>query len=366
MASVPGLAETRKQVTFELEPELRPIADRALAMLELAAKKAVAHDASPKKYPMPAGKNELEHILYQRLRQRPVATRKRSAAQVMPTLRPGPSAALAGLGTSTVDLTSTRPVAAQVGTPAPKAGFKPEAILASVGQVMAAVPTRAIITPYTGVELRIHKVVCRSETNEWGSDEFDLAGISIDATGDTRPIPRFRVSSDFDSGEQVKYSPQPKLFARFPFASDNTITVNGKTKTVGWPRTYHVTFLPAEIDNGGFPEFANKLYQKARDQVTKWVAEAVAAYTGGAAGAIIGVAVGKIVGYAMDRLFDLLVRWWEDDMFIPLTSTAKLTGASADFKGKVGGTATTSPRMLWWKQHGGHYEVHYDWRLYRA
>ena len=217
--------------------------------------------------------------------------------------------------------------------------------------------------PYTGVELRIHKVVCREETNEWGSDEFELSGVSIDATGDTRQLSRFRVSSDFDSGEKVTYSP-PKIFATFPFSADNRITLNGKTKTVGWPRNYYVTFLPAEIDNGGFPTFAAELYKKAKEMVTKYVAQAVGAYFGGAVGAAIGLAVGKIVGWVMDKLFDLLVRWWEDDIFIPLTSTVEGARRERRLQGQGRRAAITSPRMLWWKQHGGHYEVHYDWHLY--
>ncbi len=363
-AADPGVAETRKQVKFELEPELRPIAERALAVLELAAKKAIAHDAAPKEYPMPAGTGHLEQLMYARLKQRPADRRKKSAAQVMPTLRSG-AAAVPGLGPkATINLGTAKPVVDQVG-PQPKKEFDPDRLLGPAGNGEAALASapKTVIVPYTGVELRIHKVVCREETNEWGSDEFELSGVSIDATGDTRQLSRFRVSSDFDSGEKVTYSP-PKIFATFPFSSDNSILVNGKTKTVGWPRNHYVTFLPAEIDQGGFPDFATELYKKAKDMVTKYVAQAVGAYFGGALGAAIGAVVGKIVGWVMDKLFDLLVRWWEDDIFIPLTSTAKVLGASVDFKGKAGGTAITSPRMLWWKQHGGHYEVHYDWHLY--
>jgi hypothetical protein len=121
--------------------------------------------------------------------------------------------------------------------------------------------------------------------------------------------------------------------------------------------------MPAEIDNGGFPDFATQMYEKAKVLVTAYVAKAVGAWFGGALGAVIGAAVGKIVGWVMDKLFDLLVRWWEDDMFTPYTSTAKVLGLTADFKGKVGGTAVTSPRRLVWKQHGAEYEFHYEWVL---
>ena len=219
----PGLAETRKQVKIELEPELRPIAERALAVLELAAKKAIAHDAAPKEYPMPAGTGHLEQLMYARLEQRPADRRKSSAAQVMPTLRSG-AAAVPGLGPkATIDLahrrsrSSTRSARSRRWRSTPTASWAPPA----TARPRSRPPPKTVIVPYTGVELRIHKVVCREETNEWGSDEFELSGVSIDATGDTRQLSRFRVSSDFDSGEKVTYSP-PKIFASFPFSSDNT------------------------------------------------------------------------------------------------------------------------------------------------
>ncbi len=362
-----NLSEMRKQAKIELEPELRPIAERALAVFELAAKKAIAHEAAPKLYPLPAGSGHPEQIMYARLRQRPNDKRARAAKQVMPTLSGGVTPAIPGLGAGRgIDLRNPAPIADQVDQLAPTLALKPEALLAGWVDGPAGAPkAAAAVAPFTKVELRLHKVVCVSESDEWGSDELDLAGLSIDATGDTRKLARFRVHSDFDTGEKVVYNP-PKVFASFPFAPDNTITINGKTKTTGWPRSYYVTFMPAEIDNGGFPDFASALYEKAKVIVTAYIAKAVGAYFGGAVGAVIGAAVGKLVGWVMDKLFDVLVSWWEDDMFVPLTSTAKVLGPTVDFKGKVGGSAVTSQRMLWWKQHGAHLEFHYEWGLKRA
>ena len=78
-------------------------------------------------------------------------------------------------------------------------------------------------------------MVCVDETRELGSDEIDLAGVSIDATGDPRKLSRFTVHSDMDSGDKVVYNP-PRVFARFPFAADTQIKVDGKLQPVGWPR----------------------------------------------------------------------------------------------------------------------------------
>jgi hypothetical protein len=355
-----GLEETRKQAEIKLEPELRPIAEHTLAVFELAAKKAIAHHAAPKQYPLPAGSGHPEQLMYARLKQRPADKSAHAAKLVMPSLSGGLVPAVGGR--PAIDLRRPEPVAQQLDRLAPPASINPEALLAGTVDGAAAAPkAAAAVAPYTRVELRLRKVVCVEESNEWGSDELDLAGLSIDATGDTRKLTRFRVHSDFDSGE-VDYNP-PKTLASFPFAADNTIKIDGKTKSVGYPRSYFVTFMPAEIDNGGFPDFATQMYEKAKVLVTAYIAKAVGAYFGGALGAVIGAAVGKIVGWVMDKLFGLLVTWWEDDMFIPLTSTAKVLGLTADFKGKVGGTAVTSPRRLVWKQHGAEYEFHYEWVL---
>ena len=79
-------------------------------------------------------------------------------------------------------------------------------------------------------------------------------------------------------------------------------------------------------------------------------------------GELLPVPVEDIV----DSVFGLLVRGWEDDMFTPLTSKVKVHSPTADLNGKVGGPAVTSQRMFWWKQHGGHYEIHFEWALRRV
>src|ERR1044071_6528267 len=83
-AAAPILDETSKQGAIKLEPELRPIAEQALAAFQLAATKAVAHDAAPAEYPLPAGSDHLEQIMHSRLSQRPATKRKRAQTQVLP------------------------------------------------------------------------------------------------------------------------------------------------------------------------------------------------------------------------------------------------------------------------------------------
>ncbi len=357
MAVIQG-ADAHQEQTIELEPELRGIAQQALAALELASQKALAHEASPKHYPMPKGSGHLEQLMHARLRQRPAATRRRAVAEILPRLQSGgsnfaPSLA-PGLGPAAgVDLRSTTPVADQLQRKVPIAPFKPQ-------DDTTAAATRA--TPFTALELRLTKVVCVDETRELGSDEIDLAGVSIDATGDPRKLPRFTVHSDMDSGDKVIYNP-PRVFARFPFAADTQIKIDGKIKPVGWPRSHQVTFLLCEVDNGGFPDFVTAVYEKLRTLVAAWVAKAVGAWIGGPIGAAVGAAIGKIAGWVMDKGFAYLVRIWEDDAFTPVTSTIELDGPDRDLNGKRGGTAVTSARRWTWKQHGGHYQLYLDWHL---
>ena len=357
MAVIQG-ADAPQEQTIKLEPELRGIAEQALAALELASQKALAHEASPKQYPMPKGSGHLEQLMHARLRQRPAATRRAAVAQILPRLQSGGSnfapSLTPGLGPAAgVDLRSTTPVADQLERKVPVASFKPQ-------DDTAVAASKAAL--FTALELRLTKVVCVDETNELGSDEIDLAGVSIDATGDPRKLPRFTVHSDMDSGDKVIYNP-PRVFARFPFAADTQIRIDGKIKPVGWPRSHQVTFLLCEVDNGGFPDFVTAVYEKLRTLVAAWVAKAVGAWIGGPIGAAVGAAIGKIAGWVMDKGFAYLVRIWEDDAFTPVTSTIELDGPDRELNGKRGGTVVTSARRWTWKQHGGHYQLYLDWHL---
>jgi hypothetical protein len=63
------------------------------------------------------------------------------------------------------------------------------------------------------------------------------------------------VSDSFDTGDVVAYAP-PRTFAAFNFAADDmVIDKDGKLQPLGWPRRYYATFLLAETDNGGFPDW---------------------------------------------------------------------------------------------------------------
>jgi hypothetical protein len=233
--------------------------------------------------------------------------------------------------------------------------------------------------PYSAVALRLHRMFCIEETDGPGSDEIQLAGIATAPNGSTRKISPITVSNDFDSGEFREFGLEfnlgkvpplvdhgPTTFARFKYADDIVQVPNKGPAMVGWPRTYTVTFLLSEIDNGGFPAFIQEIYERVKGEATKAIAAAVGALVGGVAGSVIpgignlaGAAVGALVGYIIGELWELFIQWWEDDVFVPITVA---TTRIHQFHRYVNNTSDDSAnKTVWWKGHGGHYKLEFDW-----
>ena len=89
------------------------------------------------------------------------------------------------------------------------------------------------------------------------------------------------MSHDFDSGEFIEFGLEldmstlklidhgPTVFATFDYDDDVVHVPNKGNKIVGWPRTYTVTFLLAEIDNGGFPNFVQQIFERLKDKAAQ-------------------------------------------------------------------------------------------------
>lgn len=215
----------------------------------------------------------------------------------------------------------------------------------------------ADVMPFKKLRLRIHKVKCLDETNpEWpGGDEINLGGVACSLNnGAATKIPAYRVSSDFDDGEQVTYNP-PREFHTFNLQD-----------IPGWPKHFTMTFALAEVDSGGFNDFLRDLLKQIRDKVISYIKGKAAALTGAALGAYIGLAagivgsiVGLVVGWLLGELFDWLIGLFNDDIFP--TWSAALALPSVWHKW---GAYTDSPQYSFWtRAHGGKYEVHFDWML---
>lgn len=156
------------------------------------------------------------------------------------------------------------------------------------------------------LDLDLMSVRCIDETNgpfgsEAGQDEIDMSGLTIDATAATGKITPFRVG-DFDDGTVKTYSPAKRL-----------VTYSGGGTT--YPRHFFTTLLLFEHDRGDLNETMTKILQRFADEVAAKVAAAVGTELGPAAGALIGWLTGWLAG----RLVGLIVSWWEDDPFKPVT-----------------------------------------------
>lgn len=348
------MADVIDAVVRELpEPALRKVLERTVREFELAAEKVAAHDAAPTSFPMPDDAGSIERILATRYRALPAAKRTAAASKAAKLLKaPGRAGAL---GLAGVELGKPTPIEKQV-----QALPRPAGLTVTKAQLLALAPAAATAaaappaiaataTKMTKVELRIHKVRAVDETGtgfEFGDDEIDLSGTTVDESGDTHKVKPFRVGS-FDDGDQKVFSP-PRRFTFFNL-----------TEGTAFPKSYFVTLVLAEIDQGGLPDFITKLLSKVKERV---IAALTAALGGliGASGGPVGIAIGIAVGWAVGKVWELFGRIWGDDVFPPVT----IRNTVSSLTGRWPGGRTDSPeRTVDFRGHGGHYTLTYDWRL---
>jgi hypothetical protein len=411
------------------DPVLRAIGDNLVMEMRATALKALVHDADPAAFPLDADAR-LEQLFRSRFAAKPPDARQRATQRALAVANdPG---RLQELGLGEVNLHDARAIVVQLGAQTPPA-LDPQRLIAAAtdesatpgnGRIGLAddvegpvgtgdgTPLRPIgpdvagpigrrlqelakdkmthdvaadlaadkeptlgsgslagMRIYSGLNLRIRKLRCVDVTGGGGDDQIALGGIAMSANGTTHPIAPFTVSENFDNGMFVDFG--AKTFAAFSYKADNTVTVPGKgTLEVDWPRAYFVTFLLAEVDNGGFPEFVQDLFNEVRQKAVAAVAAAVGAYVGGTAlseipglGTAIGAAVGALVGWVLGELWGAIVEWWEDDEFTPIT--VKMARASVVQRFKDGTADDSKNRLVWWKQHDGEYRLSFDWLVTR-
>jgi hypothetical protein len=351
---------TNSEVGEIADPKLRKLLLRVVREMELSIERVGANHAKPNEFPLPADLNSTEHILAARFKSLPATVKDRAGSKALESLNASPEARLKRFGDlAKVDLKTNTSVGSQVKRlPLPSGlSFTMEELTAGVTNgvtggvsALAVNPVPAPGSKATKLELRLHKVKCVDETGStsFGSDEIDLGGSAVDETGDTHAIAKFRVGSDFDSGEQVTFSP-PRQFTRFAL-----------TEGTKFPKSYFVTMVLAEIDHGGFPDFLSKLLVKVKEKVTTLLKEVVGGVIG-ASGGPIGVAIGIAVGFVVGKIFDLIGRIWGDDVFPPKTVKVSIPSLNARWPG---GKSDSPEGIATFIGHGGKYEVTYDWRMF--
>jgi hypothetical protein len=348
---------TMSEVTELTDPKIRKIALRIAKEAELAIEKVAANHTQAAKFPIASNAESFETTLKTRFETLPQSTKQAASikavarVQTPPVVRTRHFGDLAG-----VDLSSDTSIDEQVKAIALPAPLKFSATeLSAFTKRQDGTPAASVAEaaqPTTNkLELRIHKVKCVDETNgflgsEAGDDEIDLAGSTVDETGDVKKVAAFRVGSNFDDGEQKSYSP-PKRFTTFSLTEGNA-----------FPKSYFVTLVLSEADMGGLPAFMDKLVGLVKEKVKASLIAAGVAI--GSSGGPVGALIGAAVGFIVDRIFALLAQIWNDDIFTPRTLRVNIPSLSARWGGK-----TDSPEgTLTYSGHGGTYQLTYDWRLF--
>lgn len=235
-----------------------------------------------------------------------------------------------------------------------------DALISGLNDSSAAGPEAARLNRQ--LRFRVHEVKCVDETNpEWpGGDEISMGGAAAGDTGVATEIRELFVGGGFDDGDRKTYAP-PLVLQQFDMLAGN------------FPKTYIVTLTLAEKDNGGMSEFIRKLWEAIKGKVTEILnalAAAAGAAIGGKIGGSIGTAIagplGTIIGAVAGAIIGALVAWLvnalKDDIFPPQASSAFFYAPDGTFPGG----SLTSPRdSLHFRDHGGHYQVTYDWQIVR-
>lgn len=205
---------------------------------------------------------------------------------------------------------------------------------------------------YDNLRLRIRKVKCNDETDgfmgtESGDDEIRLDAIKIDETGDMHSLDSILIGNSMEDGDVKNFSP-PKKLASFDLREGSS-----------WPKTYYVTMVLAEIDNGGLPSYMEDLFKYTRDQVRKLVDQ----FGTAALGPELGKIVTAIAVAVFQAFIDFFRTIWEDDIFPPTTAYVNISSLNHIFG--TGGR-TSFEKNRWVKAHGGKYTIYFDWQVYQA
>lgn len=350
---------TLGQVQELNDPKLQEIAKRVYNTFRLAAEKSVAHHNNPTQFPLPTESGNLESIFLNRLRSLHPERQKSAVNNVMRLVNaPDNTRKKLYKNLSVVNLKSSVPVEKQVTSLALPDSLKMKlddlAKLPYANGVLSQELTTELAAGPTSVaamkklELRIRTVKCVDETGdwvEWGDDEIHLGGTTTDATGDTKKVSAFKVG-DFNDGTVKNYAP-PKSFCVFDI-----------TKGDKWPKSYFVTFVLAEKDNGGLPNFINDLTNKVREKVTATLAALLGGAIGSSGGPV-GTAIGAVTAIVVNWVIDYLIGVWNDDVFPPQTVSIALPSSNVRFNGKP----ETPVQVAKFKGHDGYYRLMFTWGL---
>jgi hypothetical protein len=141
-------------------------------------------------------------------------------------------------------------------------------------------------------------------------------------------------------------------------------------KPVDWPRSYTITLLVVEHDNGNLTDDFDRLNSEiggtVRDAVVRAASAAAGALTGAAVGSVIpglgtavGLAIGALAGAAFDEVVVEIRAGLADEIFTPIPITLRIS--KPWLAARQQGVGVELSQKI--REHGADYDLLYDWHI---
>jgi hypothetical protein len=191
-----------------------------------------------------------------------------------------------------------------------------------------------------------------------GSNEIAMGGVAVGATGHTEKIKQFHVKDGFDTGSSSKSTKIYKGGKTFA-----TIEVQPDLKL---PHEYLVEVVVAELDNGGFGDWLEKMWEKVKNYVKAALVAAGGAIGAAALSWIPGI--GPIIGFILGAVIGWIIGLFKnpDDIVGHKTSTLRLHSVAKSYYEKLDLTKPKGIPVVMDFTDDGHYRVTGGWRLVGA
>lgn len=220
---------------------------------------------------------------------------------------------------------------------------------------------------FTELRFNLHRVECIEDTRggEIGPDEIELGGARTNGTDGVPPNANIGVFGptpvgDFKSGDTSSFSPPHVLH-------------NWALPGLDFPHAFAVLLLMSEKDaNEKFVDILEAVAQEGAGELEALIT-AIAAAAGAAIGAGIGTAlgttiapiIGSLIGLVIGTLVGLIGAWASNAL-----NPEVFENIREDFVVLEGphafpdGTQSTPVETADYIDHGGHYQVRYNWSLH--
>ena len=346
--------------TFTLDdPKLQAAGEQIKAALMVAADRAVLHLTAPDQYPIDPAPDSAEQLFLAHLKTRKPAVQQKAIAKTTASIGTAERAARLGQLVN-IDLRSKTPVFQQA---MDLLGIAHVAL--PRGAAAPPPPSDAVVADdaNAAIRCRIRKVTCVDRTDpDIGDDDMIVGGAITNDKGKTFEIGQSKIGQMNEDDHQVeRYSP-PKVFATATLKWG----ISGSLEASAWPKAFLATVVLCEQDNGGFPDWLDKLLKLIEDKVAQWAGATLGAAIGSAIGTAlfpglgtaIGAGVGALIGWLLGGIIGFFESWWEDDVMPPVT-----TKCTVD-RYHQGGQVTSSDVLHYTvKGQGGEYKLELDWQV---